>query len=71
MESVDPARLRSVIAVALACAPKRTKKAFADQFDPNTGPAQRELAEAVTEAVVTYLRLLADPPRSNSTPPYR
>lgn len=55
MDSAERENLRSVVAVALACAPRRLKKQFADQYDAATSTAQRQLSEAVTEALVEYL----------------
>ena len=71
MESVDPKRLRDVIAVALACAKRSTKKAYADRYGPEEQEARGELAAAVTEAVLTYLHQLEHPTPWNSTPPFR
>jgi hypothetical protein len=59
------------VAVALSCAKRSTKKAFADRFDPKEQAATKELSDAVTEAVLTYLHYLAHPVLPNSTPPYR
>jgi hypothetical protein len=71
MDSAEKERLRGVIAVALACAPKRLKKAFADPYDPKAGEAQKQLSVAVVDAVEMFYRLKADPPKSQTTPPFR
>jgi hypothetical protein len=48
----DREYLRQVIAVALAVAPMATKKAFADRHEARHWNAQRQLSQAVADAVL-------------------
>jgi hypothetical protein len=50
--SADREYLRQVVAVALAVAPRAVKKAFADRRDAFHEQAQRQLSQAVADAVL-------------------
>jgi hypothetical protein len=71
MDSEDAASLRDVIAVALACAPRGVKKAYADRYDPKQQDASRQLTDSVVKAIAQYFHTKANPIRPNATPPMK
>jgi hypothetical protein len=61
LDAADREYLRQVIAVALAVAPRRIKRAFADRTDKDHDAAQRHLSQSAADAVVQCFDLQRKP----------
>lgn len=63
MNEADREQLRIVIAVALATAPKRVKRAWLDRRDERHDAAGRELSQRVADSVLRSFEVARKPDR--------